>query len=108
MSAPAAAPIRLRARCQNGVTDVTVLMPHPMETGLLKDAAGAFKPAHYITDVRIALGARTVLQARMSIAVSQDPLLAFRFRGGAPGERLRATWTDNRGEQRSDDTAIVG
>lgn len=102
-----AEPIRIRARHHGGLTDVTVLMPHSMETGLAKDAAGAFKPAHYITDVQVKLGARTVLQARMSMAVSRDPLLSFRFRGGQPGERLQVAWTDNRGESRSDEVAIT-
>lgn len=97
-----AKPIRIRARAKGDVTEVTMLLAHPMETGLRKDAAGALVPAHYITEVLVLAEGRTVLEARMSHAVSQDPLLSFRFRGAKPGDRITVSWTDSRGEQRSD------
>jgi sulfur-oxidizing protein SoxZ len=101
-----AAPIRIRARAAGDHTEVALLMPHPMETGLRKDAAGAFVPAHYITDVEVTAAGRLVLQARFSQAVSQDPLLSFRYRGGQPGDRLQVRWTDSRGAQRSDSVLV--
>jgi sulfur-oxidizing protein SoxZ len=94
-------PIRIRARMKNDVTEVTVLMPHPMETGLRVEPSGSPVPAHYITDVTVWAGQRKVFGARLVIAVSKDPLLTFRFRGGAAGETIRVTWRDNLGEQRS-------
>ncbi|MEO6896124.1 MAG: thiosulfate oxidation carrier complex protein SoxZ, partial [Caldimonas sp.] len=33
-------PMRIRATMKDGVTDVRVLMAHPMETGFRKDASG--------------------------------------------------------------------
>jgi sulfur-oxidizing protein SoxZ len=101
------APIRIRARALPGHTEVTLLMPHPMETGMRKDASGAFVPAHYITDVQVTAAGRVVLQARLSQAVSQDPLLSFRYRGGQPGDRLQVHWTDSRGEQRRDSVLVM-
>lgn len=99
-------PIRIRAKVRDGLTDVMLLMPHVMETGLRKDEAGAPVAAHYITDVRVSVAERCVLEARVSIAVSRDPLLSFRFSGAAAGDRLTVAWTDNRGEKRSD-TALI-
>jgi sulfur-oxidizing protein SoxZ len=101
-----AEPIRIRAQVEDGIAHVKVLMPHPMETGLRSDATGALVPAHHITEVQISLGTRLVLAARMSIAVAQDPLLSFRFKGAQPGDRLRVVWTDNRGNRRGDEIAI--
>ena len=43
----------------------------------------------------------------MSFAVSRDPLIAFRFTGARPGQRLRVAWTDSRGEARADEAVIV-
>jgi sulfur-oxidizing protein SoxZ len=100
-------PIRIRTRVNDGVTDVVVLMPHPMETGLRKNDSGSYVPAHYITDVVVSLGTRVVLSAKMSIAVSTDPLLKFRFRGGRPGDRLTVSWTDNRGDRRIDEVMLT-
>jgi sulfur-oxidizing protein SoxZ len=101
-------PIRIRALARAGVTDIHVLMPHPMETGFRKDADGVYVPAHYITEVEIDVGGKIVLRARLSRAVSEDPLLYFRIREGAPGDPIRATWIDTRGERRTDAATIVG
>jgi sulfur-oxidizing protein SoxZ len=106
-SKPPPAAIRMRARAHDGVTDIVLLMPHPMETGLRKNSLGEPQAAHYITDLRVTLAGRTVLEARLSYAVSQDPLLSFRVRGGQPGERLLAAWIDNRGDSRSDDILVA-
>ncbi|RKT47268.1 thiosulfate oxidation carrier complex protein SoxZ [Thiocapsa rosea] len=100
-------PIRIRARSNDGITEVMVLMPHPMETGLGLDASGKGRRAHYISDVEVKLGDRTVLQARLSIAVSKDPLIAFRFKGGEPGDRLNVTWTDNVGDLGTGSASIL-
>jgi sulfur-oxidizing protein SoxZ len=99
--------IRIRARIVDGLTDVRVLMLHPMETGLRKDEAGAFVPAHYITSVRVSTGERTLLQARMTLAVSQDPLLAFRFHGGKVGDPVTVRWIDNHRRHVEAQTLIV-
>jgi sulfur-oxidizing protein SoxZ len=99
-------PIRIRAKNIGELTEVQVLMPHPMETGLRKDDSGAYVAAHYITGLRVVVGERPVFEARLSQAVSKDPLIGFRFRGGRPGDRITVSWTDSRGDQRSDHTLI--
>ncbi len=103
----AAEPIRIRARARNGVVEATLLMPHPMETGMRTDATGGLVAAHYITDLHIAVAGRTVMSAKLGIAVSQDPLLQFRFRGAAVGDTISVTWTDSRGDRRSDEALIA-
>ena len=100
-------PIRIRARFRNGITDMTILMPHPMDTGLLKDESGHTKPAHFISRMQVTVAERTVFSARMSFAVAQDPLLNIRFSGAIAGERLRVSWTDNQGEVRVDEALIT-
>ena len=100
-------PIRIRARVRNGTADVTILMPHPMETGLRQDESGNFKAPHFITRVLVTVTERTVFSARMSFAVSQDPLLNFRLSGALAGERLRVSWTDNLGEVRVGEALIT-
>jgi len=99
-------PIRIRALAKDGGTDLHVLMPHPMETGFRKDEAGAFVAAHYITDVDISVAGRTVLKATLSRAVSEDPLLFFRIKGGRPDDPVRVSWVDSWGERRVDETVI--
>ena len=98
VTSPALRTIRIRTRLHNGIADVQILMLHPMETGMRVDDAGKLVPAHHLTDVTVALAGRTVFSARMSIAVSRDPLLAFRVAGAQAGQRLRVVWNDSRGE----------
>ncbi len=107
MSAEQPQPIRIRATCAGDVTDVRVLMPHPMTTGLGHDAQGGTVEPHHITDVEVTIAGRVVLAARMGIAVSQDPLLSFRVRGARPGDAVVVRWTDNRGARRTDQARVA-
>lgn len=100
-------PIRIRAKVAAGVTDVHVLMPHPMETGLRRNESGAYVPAHYIKDVRIEVAGRIVLAATLGRGVSADPLLHFRFAGGVVGDRISVAWTDSSGERRADEAVLA-
>ena len=99
-------PIRIRCLLRGDVAEVTVLMPHPMETGLRVGEAGTLVPAHHITDVAVTLAGRSVFAASMSFAVSRDPLIAFRVGGARTGEYLRVTWRDSNGDTRADETVI--
>ena len=99
-------PTRMRAMTKDGVTDVRLLMTHPMDSGLRKDAAGKPVAKHYITEVGATLNGRTVLSAKWSVAVSQDPFLWFRVRGAKPGDKLAVTWRDNTGDSRSDELVL--
>ncbi|MDP3522610.1 MAG: thiosulfate oxidation carrier complex protein SoxZ [Hydrogenophaga sp.] len=99
-------PMRIRAAAKGDMTEVRVLMSHPMETGQRKNAAGDTIPAHFITDVEASHNGKSVLKAQWSTAVSQNPFLSFKFKGGAKGDKLAVKWVDNKGETRTDEAAI--
>ena len=99
-------PMRIRASLQGDVVEVKVLMAHPMETGLRKDSSGNLVPAHYIETVTAKCNDRTVLTADWGPAVSKNPFLAFRFKGGAKGDKVTITWKDTAGESRTDTTEV--
>ncbi|MGE0803576.1 MAG: thiosulfate oxidation carrier complex protein SoxZ [Lautropia sp.] len=99
-------PMRIRAQSKDGVTEVRVLMAHPMETGQRKDASGNVVPAHYIKTVTATVGDRTVLSAQWGPAVSQNPYLQFKFKGAKAGDKVKVTWTDNKGDSRTDEATI--
>jgi sulfur-oxidizing protein SoxZ len=99
-------PMRIRAQLKDGVTDVRVLMAHPMETGLRKDSSGKIIPAHFINDVKATSGGKPVLAARWGQAIAQNPYLQFRFKGAKAGDTVVITWTDNTGDSRTDEVPI--
>lgn len=99
-------PMRIRAAQKDGVTEVKVLMSHIMETGLRKDADGNVVPAHFIKEVTATCNDKQVLHAEWGPAVSRDPFLSFKFKGGNKGDEIKVTWLDNKGETRTDTTEI--
>ena len=100
-------PMKIKAALlQGGVTEVKVLIQHPMETGLRKDESGALVPAWFITEVTATHVDRVVLQAQFGTSVSRNPYLAFRFKGGKTGDRIIVSWVDNKGDRRSDEATI--
>lgn len=100
-------PMKIRANHNNGTTEVKVLMAHPMEGGMRKDGAGKLVPAHFIKEVKAMCSGKLVLQCLWGQSVSQNPFLAFKFKGGAKGEKIQVSWLDNKGESRSDEATIA-
>lgn len=99
-------PMRIRAAAADGVTEVRVLMSHPMETGQRRDGSGELIPAHYITVLKATYKDKTVLDAELGPAVSTNPYLSFKFKGGDAGEKITVSWEDNKGESRTDEVEI--
>lgn len=102
-----ASPMKIRATTKDGVTEVKALMSHPMETGQRKDSSGTAVPAHYITEVTALHNDKVVMSANWGPAVSQNPFLNFRFKGGAAGDKVVVSWKDNKGESRSDEVTLA-
>ena len=99
-------PMKIRANVVGDATEVKVLMSHEMETGQRKDAAGKVIPAWFIQNVAVTHNGKTVLSAQWGPAVAKNPFFAFRFKGGAKGDKIVVSWQDNRGEKRSDEATI--
>jgi sulfur-oxidizing protein SoxZ len=100
-------PMKIRANVVGDSTEVKVLMSHEMETGLRKDAQGNAIPAWFIQNVTVAHNGKPVLNAQWGPGVAKNPFLAFKFKGGAKGDKVEITWTDNRGEKRTDEAQIA-
>jgi sulfur-oxidizing protein SoxZ len=99
-------PMRIRATAQGDEVDVRVLMSHEMETGQRKDSSGKLVPAHFIATVTVTHAGKTVLAAEWGPAVSKNPYLQFKFKGGKKGDEITVTWVDNKGETRTDKATI--
>ena len=100
-------PMKIRANQVGDSTEVKVLMSHEMETGQRKDAQGKTVPAWFIQNVTAAWNGKTVLSAQWGPAISKNPFLSFRFKGGAKGDKVKVTWVDNKGETRTDEATIA-
>ncbi|OGT02732.1 MAG: thiosulfate oxidation carrier complex protein SoxZ [Gallionellales bacterium RIFCSPLOWO2_12_FULL_59_22] len=99
-------PTKIRASAANGVTEVRALMQHEMENGRRKDEAGKLIPAWHITEFKVQHNGKTVLEGQFGTAVSKNPYLVFRFRGGKVGDKVALSWVDNRGDKSTDEVEI--
>ena len=99
--------MKMRATLNGGVTEVRVLMTHPMETGLRKDADGKTVPLHFIQNLTVKLNGKTVIEGEISQAVSRNPVFSFRVKGGAKGDKVEVSWLDNAGETNRTEAAVA-
>jgi sulfur-oxidizing protein SoxZ len=101
------ASIKMRASATDGVTTIKALISHPMDTGTVKDKkTGQNIPAHFIQEVVCEHKGNTILTANWGPAISKNPYLSFRFTGGAPGDSVKLSWVDNKGEKDSSEATI--
>ena len=100
-------PIKIRATVKGDEGEVRVLLPHPMESGQRRDAAGQLIPAHYITSVILSLNGKPVIEGALGTAVSANPLFAFQLAGVKAGDRLGVAWVDNKGQRGSAESSFT-
>ena len=100
-------PMKIRATAVGDSTEVKVLMGHEMETGQRKDSRGNVVPAWFIQTVTATWNGKTVLAAQWGTAIAKNPFVAFKFKGGAKGDKIQITWADTKGDKRTDETVIA-
>ena len=99
--------IKMRAKSSDGVTTIKALISHPMETGLRKDKkTGKPIPAHFIQEVVCEHNGNKVMTAQWGTAISKNPYLSFRFKGGNAGDTVKLSWVDNNGNTDSAEASI--
>lgn len=99
-------PTKIRTVRSGDVTEIRMLVTHPMESGRRKDAAGKPIPAHFVETLTVAVNGRLLVEAQLNTAIARNPVFAFRARNVRPGDRITVSWRDNRGESRSDEVAV--
>jgi len=100
--------MKMRASVSGDVADIKVLMNHPMETGLRKDAkTGQLIPAHFINEVHATVNGKPVLDAQWGGGVSKNPYLGFKVKGAKAGDKVEVSWKDNEGESNKVDGVVA-
>lgn len=99
-------PMRIRAQAQGDKTTVRVLVSHEMESGQRRDASGKTVPAWFIQNISATHNGKPVMSAQWGPAVSKNPFMQFSFKGGKAGDKVAVSWTDNKGDKRTDEAVI--
>lgn len=96
--------IAMRVRAGSG--EIKVLMTHPSENGLRKDAkTGQVVPAHFVKNVSVAVNGKTVMAGEWGGGVSKDPYLSFKVKGLKAGDKITVNAEDNTGDKGSVEAA---
>ena len=92
--------IAMRVRAGSG--EIKVLMTHPSENGLRKDArSGQLIPVHFVKHVVVAVNGKTVMNGQWGGGISKDPYLAFKVKGMKAGDKVTVSAEDNTGDKGS-------
>ena len=92
-----ASSIRVRATAKDDITEVQVLIQHPMDSGFVKDAKGEIIPPHFIQELTFEHNGRRVFVADWGGGISNDPYVKFAFKGAKKDDDLKISWVDNKG-----------
>lgn len=102
-----ASTIRVRATSKDDLTEVQVLIQHPMDSGFIKDSKGDLIPAHFIQKLTFEHDGKAVFAADWGGGISKDPYVKFSFKGGKKGDELKVSWSDNKGASDSTTAKIA-
>lgn len=103
-----AEPIKIRATLQGDITEIRILMPHPMETGQRKDPeSGKVVPTHFIQAFSLSANGNLLVSGQLNTSISRNPLFAFHAKGLRAGDRIVVEWSDTKGESRRDEAVVT-
>ena len=98
---------KIKTRPKDGGTEILVLVNHPMETGLRVDPKIKEKiPPHFIQKLTVEVNGKPVANADLGVAVSKDPLIGVAVKGAKAGDKVKVSWSDNRGENENTETTV--
>lgn len=98
--------MKMRAQLKGDVTEVKVLISHPMETGRKKDDFDRLIPAHFVQMLTATLNGKVALEAQWGTGISKNPYLTFRLKGAKVADTIAVTWHDNLGETATQDITV--
>lgn len=100
-------PSKIRVYNRGEISDIRILLQHPMETGLRKDETGQSLPAHFIQTFVLSLNDKPIVDGQLNTAISKNPLFTFRARGIKTGDKISVAWMDNLGNRRQDEIIVA-
>ncbi|OGT20371.1 MAG: thiosulfate oxidation carrier complex protein SoxZ [Gammaproteobacteria bacterium RBG_16_57_12] len=99
--------IKIRAQLKEDGILVKILIDHPMEIGLRRDAqTNQIIPAHFIQELTLEHNDEPVMTAQLGPAISKNPFLSFMIKEGNEGDKIRVSWLDNQGNRGAGETLI--
>lgn len=94
---------RIKAKAKKGIVTVKAMANHEMLS--YQEAQKAKKEVNFITSIIATVNGQTVYEVSTSQFLSKNPYVKFKFKG-EKGDQLVFTWTDLKGNTRTDKAKI--
>ena len=99
--------IKMRAQLNNGITELKVLISHPMETGRKKNDANELIPAHFVQLVTIKLNGHIVIEMQWGTGIAKNPYLTCYLDNAKLNDKISVEWEDNLGQSGADNVLVT-
>lgn len=102
---PFASSMKMRARLTGDtaggapVTELKIIILHPMRTGRSKNEAGQPVPAHFMQTMQVLHRGQVIVDAQTGTAISRNPYFTFYLTDAQAGDNIEVRWQDNLGFQ---------
>lgn len=90
--------IKIRTQPSAELTELKLLISHPMENGRNRDpATNELIPAHFIRELTLDRNQSRLLTVKLGQSMSKNPFFSFQLKNCQSGDRLSVNWIDNLG-----------
>lgn len=79
------------------ITELKVIIVHPMRTGRSKNDDGQLMPAHFMQLMQVVLNGQVIVDAQTGTGISRNPYFTFYLQGTRVGDVIAVHWQDNHG-----------
>lgn len=100
---PFASSMKMRARpladgpLGKNITELKIIIVHPMRTGRSKNDDGQLMPAHFMQLMQVILNGSVIVDAQTGTGISRNPYFTFYLQDTRVGDVIAVNWQDNRG-----------
>jgi len=100
---PFASSMKMRARLLDDallgkqITELKIIILHPMRTGRSKNDDGQVLPAHFMQLMQVVLNGQVIVDAQTGTGISRNPYFTFYLKEAKVGDVIAVNWQDNLG-----------
>jgi sulfur-oxidizing protein SoxY len=100
---PFASSMKMRARLMDDamlgkqITELKIIILHPMRTGRSKNDDGQVLPAHFMQLMQVVLNGQVIVDAQTGTGISRNPYFTFYIKEAKVGDVIAVNWQDNLG-----------
>jgi sulfur-oxidizing protein SoxY len=100
---PFASSMKMRARLMDErspgkpVTELKIIILHPMRTGRSKNDDGQLLPAHFMQLMQVVLNGQVIVDAQTGTGIARNPYFTFYIQEAKVGDVIAVNWQDNLG-----------